>query len=154
MTKVAKQKSEQQPEKKYPISRNASKLMDLRVSAREINKVLVPLSASIKEYVSKNGQLTDAGHKEVIVKTKAHGTISLTNIVKESVKVKSSAMEFVETSELITRRQRSKLLETVTVLREDLLIKMVENGEISPKVAKKLVEIVSSESFTPKIVEA
>lgn len=122
---------------------NLMRLKDIESSTK---KELTPLKDELKSYVSENGEDTENA-KVIEVKTEK-GIVLLKNIKKRSTSIKHTALDYIKTN--LSKRQQLKLIESIEVVREDILIQMLGEDTFTPDQVDNIFNVEITESFTPK----
>jgi heterodisulfide reductase subunit C len=135
--------------KKSQLKKKAEELINLRAVRKANEAKLAPLASELKQYVMENGE--DEENSVVVYVNTDAGEIELRNVRKQSTKLKTSAIDYIKAN--LPRRIQHRLIETVEIVRMDILEKLIEEDKLTARQIKGIVTVETSEAFTPKVIE-
>lgn len=127
---------------KFVQNKEAIKTLDM-----ENKELRVPLEAALE----KNGQDDPKGNRHLVLNT-ADVNVKLTYTSKNSVSLNSNAVEVLEKA-IEIHPNLSDCLETVTVVREDIVEALAQAGEIPADVLASIYTAHTTKAFSVKITK-
>lgn len=120
---------------------------------KRLKKVADPLKEELKESAD-YGVVDGKGNKVLEIEGSVDGSkgrVILTNTLRVSATLKPNALEAVKAK--CSKKVQEQLIETIEVVRDDVLQRMIETGEIDNDLAKELYTTSDSYAFTAKIIK-
>ena len=116
--------------------------------AKKFGKVAAALKEELKEFLEKSGTKDTEGNLLYPV-IKDGKVIVMKNSLRVSTNLRVDALERLEDITL-SRADRARVTETITIVRDDVLEELISNGTISGKDAKGLYSLTNSYAFSAK----
>lgn len=126
----------------------ASSYLTINTQVTAYNKEKAKIKTTLENYLEENVSLDGKGNEFTEVRYGSN-IIRLQNTIKTSISVKGDAISIIRRDKEL-KKFADKLIKSVEYVDEDTLEELVESGEISETLAKKLVEMVDSKSFSVK----
>lgn len=122
-----------------------NEFFQLNEEIKEKSKKANALKAELKEIVLDSGTKDPKGSLEI---STTDGKFRATQTLRVSTGLKTDALEVIKKEG--SRADRRDLIETIEIVREDVLEEKIENGTIDVELAQRLINVKENYAFSVK----
>lgn len=148
MPKAKKSGTSQESDVEIPIGVKALQYLNIQQQIKKLTAELKAVRTTVEGYLKEHGEVdANSGHILCVV-THAGSDIELRHQIASSACLKEEAIDILKKDKGL-----KKYVETVEVVREDLLTVAIKAGDIDTKTALKLFDEKETKSFIVKLIK-